>query len=88
MLMIWGRQDPHIPLEGRQVVHAAMTDAGIQFSWHEVNGQHAFVRDEGHRYDPVLAGQCLGMTLELFHRRLGEGDRPAPAGDMPAESRH
>jgi carboxymethylenebutenolidase len=90
MLMIWGRQDPHIPLEGRRIVQAAMSDAEVSFSWHEVNGQHAFVRDEGHRYDPVLAGQCLGMTLELFHRRLGEGDRPAEpdSGGAPAETRH
>lgn len=74
LLMVWGRQDPHIPLEGRRLVHTAMSDADVNFTWHEVNGQHAFVRDEGHRYDPVLAGQCLGMALELFHRRLGEGE--------------
>jgi carboxymethylenebutenolidase len=88
MLMIWGRQDPHIPLEGRRVVHAAMSDADVSFSWHEVNGQHAFVRDEGHRYDPELAAQCLRMALDLFHRRLGEGDRPLPSDGEPAESRH
>jgi carboxymethylenebutenolidase len=62
----------------------------VNFTWHEVNGQHAFIRDEGPRYDPVLAGQCLGTALELFHRRLGEGDRPAApvAGGAPAETRH
>lgn len=70
MLMVWGRQDPHIPREGREAVHAAMEDAEVSFSWHEVNGQHAFVRDEGHRYDPELARQCLGLVLDLFARRL------------------
>jgi carboxymethylenebutenolidase len=90
MLMIWGRQDPHIPPEGRRVVHAAMSDADVNFAWHEVNGQHAFVRDEGPRYDPVLAEECMGMTLELFHRRLGEGDRSAEPdpGAPAAETRH
>jgi carboxymethylenebutenolidase len=39
-----------------------------------VNGQHAFLRDEGPRYDPVLAYHCYGLALELFHRRLGLGD--------------
>jgi len=71
LLMVWGRQDPHIPREGRELIHAAMEDAGLRFSWHEVNGQHAFIRDEGHRYDPELAGQCLGLVLDLFARRLG-----------------
>jgi dienelactone hydrolase len=44
------------------------------FQWHEVNGQHAFLRDEGPRYDPALAYHCYGLVFELFHRRLGSGD--------------
>jgi carboxymethylenebutenolidase len=79
LLMIWGQQDPHIPEEGRRVVQAAMTEAGVRFTWHEFNGQHAFIRDEGHRYDPELARICHGLVLELFHRRLGEGDEAGPA---------
>ena len=55
--MIWGRQDPHIPREGRERIHAALEDAGTRFPWLEVNGQHAFGRDEGLRYDPELARQ-------------------------------
>ena len=76
MLMIWGKQDPHIPPEGRALIYEAMTKADIQFTWHEFNGQHAFMRDEGARYDPELALKCYDMALELFHRRLGEGDLP------------
>jgi carboxymethylenebutenolidase len=70
LLMIWGRQDPHIPAEGRAMIHGAMADADICFTWHEVNGQHAFIRDEGPRYDPELARMCMGLVLGLFHRRL------------------
>jgi|SRR5579884_624044 len=77
MLMIWGRQDPHIPREGRSIVYNAMTDAGVHFTWHEFNGQHAFMRDEGPRYDPELARTCYELVLNLFHRRLGEGDLPS-----------
>jgi carboxymethylenebutenolidase len=55
LLMIWGRQDPHVPLEGRQKIHAALNAAGVNFTWHEFNGAHAFLRDEGYRYDPELA---------------------------------
>lgn len=75
MLMIWGKQDPHISPEGRVIVYQGMTQAGINFTWHEFNGQHAFMRDEGHRYDPALALQCYQMVLELFKRKLGEGDK-------------
>jgi carboxymethylenebutenolidase len=87
LLMIWGRQDPHVPREGRQIVYNALADAGTTFTWHEFNGQHAFLRDEGHRYDPELARIGYGLTLDLFHRKLGEGDlRAATAG--AAESKH
>jgi carboxymethylenebutenolidase len=80
MLMIWGKQDPHVPQEGRDVIHRAMTQAGVNFTWHEFNAQHAFMRDEGHRYDPALAQICHSMVFELFHRRLAGGNLEAPAG--------
>ncbi len=74
MLMVWGRQDPHVPREGRRVIYEAMSDAGLTFQWHEFNAAHAFLRDEGPRYDPAMARICWGMALELFGRTLGEGD--------------
>ncbi len=74
LLHIWGRQDPHVPLEGRNLIKARLDEVGARFTWHEVNGAHAFLRDEGPRYDPVLASQCMAMVFELFHRRLGLGD--------------
>lgn len=87
MLMIWGRQDPHVPREARAIVYNAMADAGLWFTWHEVNGQHAFMRDEGPRYDPELALIGYGLVLNLFRRRLGEGDhRTAATG--AAETKH
>jgi carboxymethylenebutenolidase len=88
LLMIWGKQDPHVPLEGRMKIYKALNEASVISTWHEFNGQHAFIRDEGHRYDPVLALQCYQLALELFHRRLGEGDLPAAATGGAAESRH
>ena len=81
LLHIWGRQDPHVPLEGRLRVHARLEEAGVHFQWIEVNGQHAFLRDEGPRYDPALARLCFGFVHELFHRRLGRGDS-ADAGSV------
>jgi carboxymethylenebutenolidase len=71
LLMIFGRQDPHVPLEGRRKIQARLDEVEANFTWREVNAAHAFLRDEGPRYDPAMASQCLGMTLEMFHRRLG-----------------
>lgn len=89
LLMIWGRQDPHVPREGRALIYNAMADAGVNFTWHEFNGQHAFMRDEGHRYDPELALKCYGLVLELFKRKLGDGDLPSGnSAKGPAETKH
>jgi carboxymethylenebutenolidase len=87
LLMLWGRQDPHVPLEGRLKIHAALNAAGANFTWHEFNGAHAFMRDEGARYDPELALQCYALALGLFRRKLGEGDLPAATAG-PTETKH
>jgi len=71
LLTIWGRQDPHVPLNGRNLIRARLEEVGANFQWHEVNSQHAFLRDEGPRYDPALAYLCYGLVFGLFHRRLG-----------------
>ena len=87
MLMIWGRQDPHVPLEGRALIQKTMNEAGVHFTWHEFNGAHAFLRDEGVRYDPALALTCYRMAIDLFKRKLGDGDLPA-AATGETESKH
>ncbi len=70
LMMIWGRQDPHVPGEGRSKIYASLTAARANFTWHEFNGAHAFLRDEGLRYDAELAHLTMGMTVDLFRRRL------------------
>ena len=73
LLHVWGRQDPHVPLEGRTKIRARLDEVNANFQWFEVNGAHAFLRDEGPRYDPELEYQCKGLMLDLFHRRLAIG---------------
>jgi carboxymethylenebutenolidase len=73
LLMAWGRQDPHIPTEGRMKVLARLNEVGTRLNWHEVNGAHAFLRDEGVRYDAELARSMFGLALDLFHRTLAVG---------------
>lgn len=87
LLMVWGRQDPHVPFEGRMQIHQALEEAGTHYQWLEFNGAHAFLRDEGPRYNPVLAQQSLSIAVELFHRKLGQGGR-ATAATGSTETRH
>lgn len=70
LLMVWGRQDPHIPADGRRIIYEALQKEGTLFTWHEFNGEHAFMRDEGHRYDPALAQIVHVLIDELLARRL------------------
>jgi carboxymethylenebutenolidase len=88
LLMIWGRQDPHVSLDGRVAIQAALNAAGTNFTWHEFNAAHAFLRDEGVRYDPELARHCYGLTIDFFRRKLGEGDVRANVAAARAETKH
>lgn len=67
-----GKQDNHVPLEGRRKIKERLEDANVTFSWVELQAQHAFIRDEYSkgRYDAALAEVCFGMLKELFFRKL------------------
>jgi carboxymethylenebutenolidase len=70
LMMIWGWQDPHVPLEGRNAIHARLEEVGANFQWLEFNAAHAFMRDEGPRYDPSLWRHGFNLAIELFHQNL------------------
>lgn len=70
LVMVLGRQDPHVPREGRLKIQEALNDADVLFSWHELNAQHAFMRDEGARYDAEAARIAMTLALALFSRTL------------------
>ena len=68
LMMVWGRQDPHVPDEGRAKIQSRLLETGRHFTWHEFNAAHAFLRDEGPRYDPALALASYRMMIDLFTR--------------------
>lgn len=70
LLMVWGRQDPHVPDEGRTKIQARLLETKRRFTWHEFNAAHAFLRDEGSRYDPALALLSYRMIIELFQQAV------------------
>ena len=66
LLLVFGRADPHVPFDGRNLIRARLEACGTRYAWHEVNAAHAFLRDEGPRYDPALAQLCLGLMTGTF----------------------
>jgi carboxymethylenebutenolidase len=68
VMMVWGRQDPHVDDDGRVKVEGALREGNARYTWHEWNAAHAFLRDEGPRYDPALALTCYRMAIDLFAR--------------------
>jgi carboxymethylenebutenolidase len=71
LLFVFGRQDPHIPVEGRHKIHTLLEDAGVDFEWHEFNAAHAFLRDEGARYNPALARVAMALLLRFLAEKIG-----------------
>ncbi len=71
LLMIWGKQDPHIPSDKRIELYQRFAQVpGLHYTWHELNGQHAFMRDEGERYDAQLASIGYQLTLQMLGNQL------------------
>jgi len=68
--MIWGKQDSHIPTAGRVEIYQKLSETDLTFTWHEFNAQHAFMRDEGERYDAQTAMLGYQLALNLFSRTL------------------
>lgn len=68
--MVFGKQDPHIPQEGREKIYQNLVKLQVNYNWLEVNAQHAFMRDEGARYDPQLALKMYYTAIDFFNRTL------------------
>jgi carboxymethylenebutenolidase len=66
LLLVWGRNDPHIPADGRAKIHRALDDAGVRWRFSMYDAEHAFMRDEGPRYDPGATDSAFAEMVSLF----------------------
>jgi carboxymethylenebutenolidase len=71
LLLVWGSLDPHIPEAGRATIEAALTKAGVAFSQRTYPAEHAFMRDEGPRFDPEATDAAFAAMLEHFRAAFG-----------------
>jgi carboxymethylenebutenolidase len=68
MLIVFGQTDPHVPAEGRKMLIDALAASKVRHNVHMAPGEHAFMRDEGARYDPASADDVWSRAISLFHR--------------------
>ena len=73
LLMIFGANDPHVPPEGRATIAAGLTAARVNHKIELFPAEHAFMRDEGPRYDPEATDGAFAALIALFRRVFGPG---------------
>jgi len=68
----WGRQDPHVPDEGRRKIYTSLQGSKLKYGWFEFNANHSFLMDNDPkgRYDPSVSKLCFNIVFDLFHRTL------------------
>ena len=58
-------------MEGRRKIHQLLEDHERDFEWHEFNAEHAFLRDEGPRYNPAIARVGMALMLRFLTEKVG-----------------
>lgn len=74
MLLVWGEHDPHIPADGRARVEAALAQHGVRWERRLYPAEHAFMRDEGPRFDPACTDAAFAETVRFFQAAFAETD--------------
>lgn len=87
LVMVFGRQDTHVPRAGRDLIRSTLEDANVPVTFLEVQAQHAFIRDESSkgRYDAALTKSLFGMMMEVFDRTVARDLGPRVVDDKPVE---
>jgi carboxymethylenebutenolidase len=71
LMIVFGAQDPHVPADARVRILSALYAAGLDDLELHVyaGGEHAFMRDVGARYDPLLTGLALDEAVAFLRGR-------------------
>ncbi|KAL0951115.1 hypothetical protein HGRIS_007852 [Hohenbuehelia grisea] len=87
LVMIFGKQDTHVPRAGRDLIRTSLEDANIPVSFLEVQAQHAFIRDEQSkgRWDAALTRSLFTFMMEVFDRTVGRDLGPREGDDKEPE---
>ena len=66
LLMVFGSADPHVPEAGRAEIDRKLREAKVDYTVKLYPAEHAFMRDEGPRYDPEATDQAFADMIGLF----------------------
>ncbi|KAI5898117.1 alpha/beta-hydrolase [Schizophyllum commune H4-8] len=85
VVLVFGKQDTHVPREGRDLIRKTLEDSDVTASFIEVQAQHAFIRDSASkgRWDAALTKALFGVMMEVFERTVGRDLGPRE-GEIPA----
>jgi carboxymethylenebutenolidase len=68
LLMAFGATDPHVPSEGRDAIDRALLQARVNYKTLLYPAEHAFMRDEGPRFDPEVTDLAFAEMIQLFRK--------------------
>lgn len=71
LLLVWGLNDPHIPESGRRTIEQVLRSAGTDVEQRRYPADHAFMRDEGPRYDPEATDQAFAEMVRFYRAAFG-----------------
>jgi carboxymethylenebutenolidase len=71
LLVVFGSLDPHIPEAGRAKIQTVLEQAGTDFAIRQYPAEHAFMRDEGPRYDAEATDRAWTEAIQFYKRVLG-----------------
>jgi carboxymethylenebutenolidase len=70
LLLVFGTSDPHVPENARAEIAEALTKARTRFITKLFPAEHAFMRDEGPRYDPEATDRAWDEAIAFLRRTL------------------
>ncbi|GAC1581351.1 MAG: dienelactone hydrolase family protein [Candidatus Elarobacter sp.] len=68
LLVVFGAHDPHVPLAGRRAIDDTLRAAGVRYLISEYDGEHAFMRDEGPRYNAAETDRAMAQAVAFLHQ--------------------
>jgi carboxymethylenebutenolidase len=70
LLLVYGMRDPHVPEVGRATIERALAEAGTRRTTKLYDAEHAFMRDEGPRFDPEATDHAWLEGIRFLRRSL------------------
>ncbi|MFO0672718.1 MAG: dienelactone hydrolase family protein [Polyangiaceae bacterium] len=68
--VVFGTRDPHVPEPARATIAAGLASLGRRFTTSLYDAEHAFMRDEGPRFDPEATDVAWAEAVAFLRQNL------------------